>query len=75
MRIAHCQFETWVGEFEHNLQRVEEGLSRAETERIEITHRSSSRQSYANGSLRAARFVAGKTKGLFDMFDVLGLAR
>jgi hypothetical protein len=36
MRIAHCQFETWVGEFEHNLKRVEEGLSRAEAERAEI---------------------------------------
>lgn len=36
MRIAHCQFESWCGEFEHNLQRVEEGLARAETERAEI---------------------------------------
>ncbi|HZJ16510.1 MAG TPA: carbon-nitrogen hydrolase family protein [Chthoniobacteraceae bacterium] len=36
MRIAHCQFETWVGEFEHNLKRVEEGLARAEAERAEI---------------------------------------
>jgi predicted amidohydrolase len=36
MRIAHCQFESWCGEFEHNLQRVEEGLSRAEKERVEI---------------------------------------
>jgi 4-hydroxy-tetrahydrodipicolinate reductase len=44
-------------------------------ERIEITHRSSSRQSYATGSLRAARFLAGRTKGLYDMFDVLGIAR
>jgi 4-hydroxy-tetrahydrodipicolinate reductase len=44
-------------------------------ERIEITHRSGNRQSYANGSLRAARFVAEQPKGLFDMFDVLGLAR
>jgi 4-hydroxy-tetrahydrodipicolinate reductase len=43
-------------------------------ERIEITHRSSSRQSYANGSLRAARFLADKRRGLYDMFDVLGLA-
>ena len=42
-------------------------------ERIEITHRSSSRNGYAAGSLRAARFLAGKTTGLFDMFDVLGL--
>lgn len=30
MRIAHCQFETWNGEFERNLKRVGEGLSRAE---------------------------------------------
>ena len=42
-------------------------------ERIEITHRSGSRATYAQGSLRAVRFLAGKDKGLFDMFDVLGL--
>lgn len=42
-------------------------------ERIEITHKSSSRATYAQGSLRAARFLAGKRQGLFDMFDVLGL--
>ena len=36
MRIAHCQFETWVGEFEHNLKRVEEGLARADAQRAEI---------------------------------------
>ncbi|QJW83425.1 4-hydroxy-tetrahydrodipicolinate reductase [Ramlibacter terrae] len=42
-------------------------------ERIEITHKSSSRTTYARGSLRAARFLAGRDKGLFDMFDVLGL--
>lgn len=42
-------------------------------ERIEITHRSGSRATYAQGSLRAVRFVAGQDKGLFDMFDVLGL--
>jgi 4-hydroxy-tetrahydrodipicolinate reductase len=42
-------------------------------ERIEITHKSSSRETYAQGSLRAARFLAGKTSGLFDMFDVLNL--
>jgi len=44
-------------------------------ERIEITHRSGSRSSYANGGLRAARFLADKPRGLYDMFDVLGLAR
>lgn len=42
-------------------------------ERIEITHRSSSRVTYAQGSLRAARFLADKATGLFSMNDVLGL--
>jgi 4-hydroxy-tetrahydrodipicolinate reductase len=42
-------------------------------ERIEISHKSSSRATYAQGSLRAARFLAGRKSGLFDMFDVLGL--
>jgi 4-hydroxy-tetrahydrodipicolinate reductase len=42
-------------------------------ERIEISHRSSSRAGYAEGSLRAARFLEGKRKGLFDMQTVLGL--
>ena len=41
-------------------------------ERIEITHRASSRATYAEGSLRAARFVAGRTNGLYGMDDVLG---
>lgn len=43
-------------------------------ERIEITHRSSSRATYAEGSMRAARFLGGKDKGLFDMQAVLGLS-
>lgn len=42
-------------------------------ERVEIAHKSSSRMPYALGSLRAARFLAGKSNGLFDMQDVLGL--
>jgi 4-hydroxy-tetrahydrodipicolinate reductase len=42
-------------------------------ERIEITHKSSSRATYAQGSLRAARFVAGRAPGLYSMDDVLGL--
>jgi 4-hydroxy-tetrahydrodipicolinate reductase len=42
-------------------------------ERIEITHKSSSRATYAQGSLRAVRFLASQSNGLFDMFDVLGL--
>lgn len=42
-------------------------------ERIEISHKSSSRATYAQGSLRAVRFLAAQQRGLFDMFDVLGL--
>ena len=42
-------------------------------ERIEITHKSSSRATYAQGSLRAARYLATRPSGLFDMFDVLNL--
>ena len=42
-------------------------------ERIEITHKSSSRTTYAQGSLRAVRFLAHHPRGMFDMFDVLGL--
>ena len=42
-------------------------------ERVEITHRATSRATYAQGAMRAARFVAGKPPGLYDMADVLGL--
>ena len=42
-------------------------------ERIEIAHKSSSRANYAQGSLRAVRFLTDQRAGLFDMFDVLGL--
>jgi 4-hydroxy-tetrahydrodipicolinate reductase len=42
-------------------------------ERIEIAHKSSSRETYAQGSLRAVRYLATQKTGLFDMFDVLGL--
>jgi 4-hydroxy-tetrahydrodipicolinate reductase len=42
-------------------------------ERIEITHKSASRATYAQGSLRAVRFLRDRKNGLFDMFDVLGL--
>jgi 4-hydroxy-tetrahydrodipicolinate reductase len=43
-------------------------------ERIEITHKSSSRATYAQGSLRAARFLADRGPGMFNMNDVLNLA-
>lgn len=42
-------------------------------ERIEISHKSSSRATYAQGALRAAAFLQGRRSGLFDMHDVLGL--
>ena len=42
-------------------------------ERIEITHKSGSRVSYAQGSLRAARFLASRASGLYGMNEVLGL--
>lgn len=42
-------------------------------ERVEVTHKASSRMPYALGSMRAARFIAGRKSGLFDMQDVLGL--
>lgn len=42
-------------------------------ERVEISHKAGSRMPYALGALRAARFLAGKANGLFDMQDVLGL--
>ena len=42
-------------------------------ERIEISHRASSRMTYAQGALRACRFLRDQPNGLFDMQDVLGL--
>ena len=42
-------------------------------ERIEITHKASSRRTFASGALRAAGWITGKNSGLFDMQDVLGL--
>lgn len=44
-------------------------------ERIEVSHKASNRSIYAQGSLRAARFLAGQRTGLFGMSDVLGFAR
>jgi 4-hydroxy-tetrahydrodipicolinate reductase len=42
-------------------------------ERLELTHRASSRQTFARGALRALRWAAGRPAGLYDMQDVLGL--
>lgn len=44
-----------------------------EGERVELTHRAHSREQFANGALRAARWVVGQPPGLYDMQDVLGL--
>ncbi|RMD79859.1 MAG: 4-hydroxy-tetrahydrodipicolinate reductase [Gammaproteobacteria bacterium] len=44
-----------------------------EGERVEIAHRAASRAIFARGALRAARWVAGRPPGLYDMQDVLGL--
>ena len=42
-------------------------------ERVELTHKASSRATFALGALRAAKFLSGKAHGLFDMQDVLNL--
>ena len=44
-------------------------------ERIEVTHRASSRDTFARGALRAAQWVVPQPPGLYDMMDVLGLRR
>ncbi len=42
-------------------------------ERVEISHKASSRMTFAAGAVRAAVWLRGHNKGLFDMQDVLGL--
>ena len=42
-------------------------------ERLELTHKASSRETFAAGALRAAKWVAGRPPGLYSMEDVLGL--
>jgi 4-hydroxy-tetrahydrodipicolinate reductase len=46
-----------------------------EGERLELTHRATSRDQFAQGAVRAARWVVGKPAGLYDMADVLGLRK
>ena len=41
-------------------------------ERLELTHRATSRQAFAAGALRAARYLKGRAPGLYTMADVLG---
>ncbi len=45
----------------------------ADGERVEISHKASSRMSFARGAVRAAGWLMSKDKGLYDMQDVLGL--
>jgi 4-hydroxy-tetrahydrodipicolinate reductase len=52
---------------EHTVMFVDEG------ERLEITHKASSRMTFANGAVRAAIWLKDKKNGLYDMQDVLGL--
>jgi 4-hydroxy-tetrahydrodipicolinate reductase len=52
---------------EHTVMFADEG------ERLEITHKASSRMTFANGAVRAASWLGDKPRGLFDMQDVLGL--
>lgn len=47
---------------------------RGPEETLEITHRASSRDTFALGSLRAARWIKDKPNGLYSMMDVLGLS-
>ena len=42
-------------------------------ERLEITHKASSRMNFANGAVRAAQWLSKRPAGLYDMHDVLGL--
>ena len=42
-------------------------------ERLELTHKASSRDNFARGAVRAAAWVKGRPKGMYSMFDVLGL--
>lgn len=53
---------------EHTVMFADEG------ERVEITHKASSRLTFANGAVRAAIWLGDKSNGLYDMQDVLGLS-
>lgn len=48
-------------------------LFAADGERVEITHKASSRMTFAKGAVRAASWLSGRSAGLYDMQDVLGL--
>ena len=64
---TRCAAATWSGE--HTVIFADVG------ERVELTHRASSRETFALGALRAAAWLRGKGPGLYDMEDVLGLKK
>ena len=76
--LADCEYLT---EKIHEMQEVcaEEGITVKTAmfadigERIEISHKASSRMTFANGAVRSALWLKGKKNGLFDMRDVLEL--
>jgi 4-hydroxy-tetrahydrodipicolinate reductase len=45
----------------------------AQGERVELTHKASSRETFARGAIRAAKWASAQSPGLYDMQDVLGL--
>jgi len=47
----------------------------ADGERLELAHKATSRENFARGAVRAARWLHGKKPGLYDMQDVLGVRR
>ena len=83
-KVANCHREGIIGERskeEIGMQTVRGGDIIGEHtvyfigmgERIEISHRAMTRDMFSRGAVRAARWVVGKSPGLYDMQDVLGL--
>ena len=68
-------YEPWMIEADRLLEdeSLIDGVFAAQGERVELTHKASSRDTFARGALRAALWVSGKPAGLYDMQDVLGL--
>jgi 4-hydroxy-tetrahydrodipicolinate reductase len=83
-KVANCHREGIIGERtkeEIGMQTVRGGDIIGEHtvyfigmgERIELSHRAMTRDMFSRGSVRAAKWVAGKAPGIYDMQDVLGL--
>lgn len=83
-KVANCQREGIIGERtkeEIGMQTIRGGDIIGEHtvyfigmgERIELSHRAMTRDMFSRGSVRAAKWVVGKTPGIYDMQDVLGL--